>query len=216
MSLSLKPPCLAPVGSGLSFCGFRVFPKRVLLSRRAKERFVSRLHVYEARYRTGEWDENALCRHVEPLVAHTRWAAAKGFRKSVLENMRRVHRFRPRDPGRQLEQQPRQRALRQSQQQHPGQSQQQLGLPPFQYKRIRQTGPVHGSSLSAQGLSKLSSRASAGHWTKKNGSRRLVGLSRFEGRREPILPVAFPSGWRLSSIHSVRWIPAVVQKIKIF
>lgn len=72
---------------GIDFLGYRVFPDRILLSRRSKNRFARRLRACEARWRKGIWGEAQLCRHVEPLVAFTRGASAHGFRAAVMERI---------------------------------------------------------------------------------------------------------------------------------
>lgn len=69
---------------GISFLGYRVFPGRVLLTHRSKNRFARRLRACEARWSRGIWDEAQLSRHVEPLVAFTRGASAHGFRSKVI------------------------------------------------------------------------------------------------------------------------------------
>jgi hypothetical protein len=70
---------------GLTFLGYRVHPGGLRLSARSRNRFVRKFKLYERLHLLGEWDEETLSRHVEPLIAFTRHAKAEGFRRAVLE-----------------------------------------------------------------------------------------------------------------------------------
>ena len=69
---------------GIPFLGFRVFPGGIRLSARSRQRFVLKFREYERRYVEGEWSQAELVRHMEPLIAFTRNAASKGFRRGVI------------------------------------------------------------------------------------------------------------------------------------
>ncbi|PNU18645.1 hypothetical protein C2E25_16625 [Geothermobacter hydrogeniphilus] len=71
---------------GIPFLGLRVFPARVLLSRRSGTRFRDRLRQYEARHLRGEWSETELAAHLLPLVEFTRGAEAVGLRRQLIED----------------------------------------------------------------------------------------------------------------------------------
>ncbi len=69
---------------GLPFLGYRVFPGQVRLGPRARRRFARRLAGYEGRWERGDWSEEELQRHVEPLLAYVRFADTAGFRRAVV------------------------------------------------------------------------------------------------------------------------------------
>ncbi len=69
---------------GLEFLGYRIFPHKILLGRRARKRFVKRLAEYENEWCRGRWNCRELVAHTEPLVAFTMRADARGFRQRVL------------------------------------------------------------------------------------------------------------------------------------
>jgi hypothetical protein len=128
---------------GLPFLGYRVFPDRILLTRRSRVRFRRKLLAYDRCWRSGAWSEAYAGRRVEALIAWTRFAAARGFRRNVLRLAEQaderikicpegiVHGLEPRDPGRELEQQQRQELpFGEPQQQLAEQQEQQYRLPP--------------------------------------------------------------------------------------
>lgn len=86
LALSLKPSIqLNRCAKGIPFLGYRIFPGKVLLSRRSKQRFVNKFRSYEGKWQNGRWRSETLTRHMEPLIEFTRMADAKGFRKNIIE-----------------------------------------------------------------------------------------------------------------------------------
>lgn len=85
LRLDLNPPCLNACSLGMTFLGYRVFPGRVRLSRRSRDRFRRRLRQYHRRYESGQWSEEETARHVEPLLAFVRRGESKGFRERVVQ-----------------------------------------------------------------------------------------------------------------------------------
>lgn len=69
---------------GLPFLGYRVFPDCIRLTRASKRRYRRKFSRYERLRRTGVWSDEEAARHVEPLIAFTRFAQASGFRKNEL------------------------------------------------------------------------------------------------------------------------------------
>ena len=80
---------IKPVTAGINFLGFRVFPGRIDLGRRARRRFAGKLKQYEGYYQDGYWNEATLARHAEALVGFTRLAEAGGFRRKVIDDLGR-------------------------------------------------------------------------------------------------------------------------------
>lgn len=72
-------------GLGIPFLGYRVFSSKILLGRDSKKRFIRKFKKYEVKYRNGDWSEQELARHMEPLVAVTRFADADSFRANVIK-----------------------------------------------------------------------------------------------------------------------------------
>lgn len=70
---------------GVHFLGFRVFPHRVRLSPRSKQRFREKFRRYEYLYRQGTWTEEKLSEHITPLIEFTRNSDAFMFRKNVIQ-----------------------------------------------------------------------------------------------------------------------------------
>jgi len=85
LRVDLKPACLNACTLGMTFLGYRVFPGRVRLSRRSRDRFRRRLRQYHAHYESGRWSEEETARHVEPLLAFVRRGESKAFRERVLQ-----------------------------------------------------------------------------------------------------------------------------------
>ncbi|MEA3465675.1 MAG: reverse transcriptase/maturase family protein [Thermodesulfobacteriota bacterium] len=70
---------------GIPFLGYRIAPANVRLTRRSGDRFRDKLQLYEARYLDGNWDEQQLVNHVQPLVEFTRFANSSGLRRQIIE-----------------------------------------------------------------------------------------------------------------------------------
>lgn len=85
LRLDLKPACLNACALGMTFLGYRVFPGRVRLSRRSRDRFRRKPRNYHARYERGQWSEQETARHVEPLLAFVRRAESREYRKRILK-----------------------------------------------------------------------------------------------------------------------------------
>ena len=71
---------------GMTFCGFRVFPGRVLLAKRARRRFMGQLSAAECAFQAGQIDEAELQQRVDPVLATIAHADAREWRRSLLED----------------------------------------------------------------------------------------------------------------------------------
>ena len=115
---------------GMDFVGYRVFPQELRLTRRGKRRFIRKFRRYERELAEGVWTELQVQQRVGSLIAFTLPCRSRGFRRNVIERFgAEANGLQPRDSRRQLEQQRGQHALRQPQQQQPGQHQQQHWFP---------------------------------------------------------------------------------------
>ncbi len=86
LALSLNPAIqLNRCSRGIPFLGYRVFPRKRLLSQRSKRRFINKFRLYEGKWLNGQWPLESLTRHMEALIEFTRMADAKGFRNNVIE-----------------------------------------------------------------------------------------------------------------------------------
>ena len=81
---TLKPPVLNRCKHGLPFLGYHIFPHYLHLLQKSKLRFIRKLTCIEENYQSGAWSEEICARHALPLIAFTKHADAKAFRKNVL------------------------------------------------------------------------------------------------------------------------------------
>lgn len=79
----LKPSLLNFSSRGLPFLGYIVLPYDVRLSLRSRRRFVKKLKALNEKYHSGEWPEAVCQRRVLPLLAFTRHANARAFRRKL-------------------------------------------------------------------------------------------------------------------------------------
>lgn len=86
--LTLKPAVYRQTKDGQNFLGYKVMPHYTMLSGRSKRRFRTKVLLYERLYFEGKWDEQDLTLHVLPLVAFTKHAESRNFRKSVMQMSR--------------------------------------------------------------------------------------------------------------------------------
>ena len=85
LCLFVKHPTRSgPSKSGISFCGFRIQPNRLLLSKRRKSRYSETRTKWEQAYLTGETDEKGLQAGYSSVLAQTLAADALSWRKAQL------------------------------------------------------------------------------------------------------------------------------------
>ncbi len=83
--LTVKPQRqIQPSLHGVLYCGFRVLPEQILLSRRKKRAYQNHLRRWQSKWRNGEIDALALQRGYDAVHAITWPARSLGFRRSVL------------------------------------------------------------------------------------------------------------------------------------
>ena len=85
LRLTLKEPIqLNRTRCGLPMLGFRVYPGRLLLAPRSRQRFVRKLAYYESETTNGLLTGLELARRVSAIVAFTKTADADGFRRRII------------------------------------------------------------------------------------------------------------------------------------
>jgi retron-type reverse transcriptase len=86
LSLELKDNIqLNRCSRGIPFLGYRVFPGKILLSPRSRQRFSRKFREYEKNRISGRWSSEEMIRHMEPLIAFTKTADSKGLRRYVID-----------------------------------------------------------------------------------------------------------------------------------
>ncbi len=86
--LEIKPNWqIQPTAGGVAWCGYRITPRQILLSRRKKRLWLKGLLSWERRWTEGEIDALALQRGYDAVHAATQPAQARGFRRAVLERI---------------------------------------------------------------------------------------------------------------------------------
>ena len=130
LDLQLKyEPYLNRTSKGMDFLGMRVFPAAVRLNRRSRKRFEQKVRRYERLLFLGEFSEVDFQDRVTALTAFVQQADSLEFRRSFFRERTKIDGLEPGDPGRELEQQREQRALRQRELEQPEQLEQQQRVP---------------------------------------------------------------------------------------
>ncbi len=75
---------IQPRRGGVSWCGFRIQPHRILLSRRKKRAYKAHLKHWQSQWLAGRIDALALQQAVDAIHALTLPAQSLGFRQYVL------------------------------------------------------------------------------------------------------------------------------------
>ena len=70
--------------AGISFLGYRIFPHRIGLTRRSRQRFITKLKTYESLHARGQLSECELSRRMQAVTGFTEWADAAGFRRDAI------------------------------------------------------------------------------------------------------------------------------------
>jgi RNA-directed DNA polymerase len=126
LGLSLKGvPYLNHTRHGMDFLGMRVFPQAVHLNRRSKKRFIAKMHGYEWQLACGMLSEADFQERVTALTAFVQQADSEALRKFFFRELAKNVGIEPNSSGRELEQQRKQRTLRQRELEQPEQLEQQ-------------------------------------------------------------------------------------------
>lgn len=128
-SLQLKRPVFLPSYKGIPFLGYKSYPYKRLLERRSRIRFRRKMKLYADYLNADIWTQQEYAEHVVPLLAFVKQASSYRFRLSVMERAA-IEGYQPRETRRQLEQQCEELPGVESEQQQPGQQEQQQRLPP--------------------------------------------------------------------------------------
>ena len=86
LKLTLKPFCLNQNLKGLPFLGYLLYPDKIRLAHRSCGRFIKKYNMYEKNLKSGKWTEKEYQIHILPLIAFTKHANAKEFRKKMIAN----------------------------------------------------------------------------------------------------------------------------------
>lgn len=84
LKVKLKPMILNTTNQGLSFLGYRIFPRYIHLSQRSKRRFLRKLEDIDNKLAWDIWDEATCRRHADPLTAFILHADTEKFRKDAI------------------------------------------------------------------------------------------------------------------------------------
>ncbi|GHV24806.1 hypothetical protein FACS1894176_01900 [Bacteroidia bacterium] len=87
LKMELKPQCVNTVDRGVPFLGYVLFPEVVRLNKNSKKRFLRKYKKYEEKLRSGSWSQQEYACHILPLMAFTRFADARNFRRKMIEKM---------------------------------------------------------------------------------------------------------------------------------
>jgi len=84
LRLELNAPVLMRVGSGLSYCGYRVFPHGLRLHKRARRRFRKCYVDMLAANQAGQMSDFELARRIEPMLSFIRRASSRSYMERLL------------------------------------------------------------------------------------------------------------------------------------
>jgi hypothetical protein len=85
--LSLKPFVLNRVEHGLPALGFMVYPQRIRLNRRSRERFAGKMAEYTMLLEQGAMEEAEFARRVLALYGFVSHADSRGLARSILQRL---------------------------------------------------------------------------------------------------------------------------------
>lgn len=88
LSLTVKPPLVGKICSGIPFLGYKVYKTRIMLGGKAKRRYKKNIHLLTKLYsqnRISEWEYSS---RLVSGISFTRFADSVKFRKNVVECQR--------------------------------------------------------------------------------------------------------------------------------
>jgi len=83
--LKLKTFCLNTNLSGLPFCGYRIFPEKILLNAISKKRFKVKCFSYYHKLINNEWSQTEFQAHMLPLLGFVKHAETEYLRRKTFE-----------------------------------------------------------------------------------------------------------------------------------
>lgn len=86
LALTLKPVITGRSERGVSFLGYVLYPHKVLLNRRSKQRLGQKLSQYDRLRETAVWSEKEYMEHITPLLAFAGHGYTKSLRRSMMGN----------------------------------------------------------------------------------------------------------------------------------
>jgi len=133
LGLALKPNVqINRTALGVDFLGVRLRGASIRLNHRSRVRFSRKWRGLEQAYWAGAITERQLQQRSCALIEFTRWADASSYRLGILQRFGTAATgLEPCEPRRQLEQQRVELPVGETQQEQPGQPEQQPGLPPL-------------------------------------------------------------------------------------
>ncbi len=81
LALKIKPVQIQHSAQGLSFCGCRIFPHRILASRRRLRRYRQRISEWERAWQMGAISTQALQRNTDSVIASLAPAQSLSWRR---------------------------------------------------------------------------------------------------------------------------------------
>lgn len=84
-NVELKPSTIVKAESGVSFLGYKLYPHKVLLNRKSKNRLRSKMEYYGKKLDNVEWLEKEYYRHITPLIGFAQKAYTKQLRQHIIE-----------------------------------------------------------------------------------------------------------------------------------
>lgn len=89
LELQIKTPVVVGTQQGVSFCGYRLYDKKILLNSRSKKRFTKKYMEYEGKLEKNEWTQQVYQQHMIPLLSFTQHAYSKAYRRNVWSKVRK-------------------------------------------------------------------------------------------------------------------------------
>lgn len=83
LGLDCKPPCINRRDMGLPFLGYVVFPERVRLNKKSKQRFIKKYKFAETMLARNQWSQAEYAGHLIPLIAFTKQAHTHELRIKI-------------------------------------------------------------------------------------------------------------------------------------
>ncbi len=80
LDLKLKTFYAGRTEFGLSFLSYKLFPNKILLTRKAKKRYIYKMKEYEGILTSAKWTQEKYAVHVRALTAFTEHAFTRKFR----------------------------------------------------------------------------------------------------------------------------------------